>query len=164
MKTRIIYILILFATMAGQAMAQAPDAAPTGKQQSKAWEFGLGGSVYQFSRTSFSNFSQSENGYVFVLRLDHAVYGGNIYVARELNGHFYADFQGTIGVAANRQAGSWHKNMLYTAGLGLQWRLGEYFESKHIDPYLRAGIGYMRKNFEILYADTEGLDEEQMEW
>jgi outer membrane protein OmpA-like peptidoglycan-associated protein len=164
MKTRIIYLMMLLAAMAGRAVAQAPNTAPAGKQPSKAWEFGLGGSVYQFSRASFSNFSPTEAGYVFGLKLDHAVYGGNLYVARELSDHFYADFQGTVGVTTNRQTDRWRKELLYAAGLGLQWRFGEYFESTHIDPYLRAGVGYMRKNFDILYAGTEGLDDEQMKW
>jgi outer membrane protein OmpA-like peptidoglycan-associated protein len=164
MKTRIIYLMMLLTATIGQAAAQAPNTVPAGKRPSKAWEFGLGGSVYQFSRVSFGNFSPTDAGYVFDLQLDHAVYGGNLYVARELSKHFYADFQGTVGFTKNRQTDSWHKEMLYAAGLGLQWRLGEYFGSKYIDPYLRVGAGYMRKNFDILYAGTQGLDDEQMQW
>jgi hypothetical protein len=81
-----------------------------------------------------------------------------------LNDHLYADFQGTADITANQRADSRRSELLYTAGLGLQWRLGEYFGSKHTASYLRAGAGYMRKNFKILYAGTEGLDDEQMRW
>lgn len=49
-------------------------------------------------------------------------------------------------------------------GPGIQWRLGEYFGSKYIDPYIRGGISYMRKDFNILYQGTEGLSPNQMEW
>jgi hypothetical protein len=165
MKTRIIYIMILFAAMAGPAIAQAPDTTCCArKQPSTAWEFGLGGSVFQFSRISFSNFSQSETGYLFSLKLDHVIYGGNLYVARKLNSHFYLDLQGTVGMATNKLNDKSQAEWLYMIGPGLQWRLGDYFGSKYIDPYLRAGISYMHKDFEIMYADTEGLEDEQMKW
>ena len=37
------------------------------------------------------------------------------------------------------------------AGIGLQWRLGEYLHSNYIDPFLRMGANYMYKNFKINY-------------
>ena len=163
MKKIIIY-MVLFVAMANSAIAQTSDVKPADKNSSKAWEFGLGGSVFQFSRTSFSNFSQLETGYVFDLKLEQALFGGNLYVARELNDHFYLDLQGTIGTTGNKSDDYNRNKWLYMAGLGLQWRLGEYFGSKHIDPYLRAGINYMHKEFNILYAGTEGLDDQQMKW
>lgn len=52
------------------------------KKDSKAWEFGIGASVFQFSRAQFRNFTDlKDKGYIFDLKLKHAVYGGNIYVA-----------------------------------------------------------------------------------
>ena len=39
----------------------------------KAWELGVGGTVFQFSRVGFSNFTQTDNGYAFDLDLNHAV-------------------------------------------------------------------------------------------
>lgn len=131
----------------------------------KVWEFGLGGSVYQFNRVSFTNFANlNEQGYRFDLGLKHSVYAGNVYVAHELSDHFYLDFQGTAGFTkqslGNRDQNKW----LFSGGLGLQWRLGEYFNSSYIDPYLRVGAGYMRKEFSILYAGTEGLSPDEMEW
>ena len=50
------------------------------------------------------------------------------------------------------------------AGVGLQWRLGEYFKSRYVDPYLRAGINYMYKGFDILYEGSEGLEPDDMSW
>ena len=50
------------------------------------------------------------------------------------------------------------------AGVGLQWRLGEYFKSRYVDPYLRAGINYMYKGFDILYEGSEGLKPDDMSW
>ena len=154
---------MLFVAIAHHAIAQTSDVSLADKLPSKAWEFGLGGSVFQFSRTTFSNFSQLETGYIFDLKLDHVVYGGNLYVARELNRHFYLDLQGSIGTSGKGPDNN-KTEWLYMAGLGLQWRLGEYFGSKYIDPYLRAGINYMHKEFEIIYAGTEGLDDGQMKW
>ena len=50
------------------------------------------------------------------------------------------------------------------AGIGLQWRLGEYFKSRYIDPYLRAGVNYMYKDFSIIYDGSEGLAPDEMQW
>ena len=154
--------MILFVAMAYSAPAQTSDADMTDKHQAKAWEFGVGGSVFQFSRTTFSNFTQLDEGYVFNLKLEQSLFGGNLYVARELNDHFYLDLQGTIGVTGNKPDNK--TEWLYMVGPGLQWRLGEYFGSKYIDPYLRAGISYMYKDFKIMYVGTEGLDDQQMQW
>lgn len=169
MRKRIVYTILLVA-MAYSVQAQTSYDEWKAKKMleenssSKAWEFGIGGSIFQFSRTSFSNFVQLESGYLFTLKLDHAAYGGNLYAARELNDHFYVDLQGTIGTTGNKPSNTDQIEWLYMVGAGLQWRLGEYFGSKYIDPYLRAGVNYMHKEFDILYAGTEGLDDEQMKW
>ena len=132
------------------------------EKEKKAWEIGIGGTVFQFSRVGFSNFSQLENGYTFDLDLNHAVWGGGIYAARELNKHFYLDLQGSFGVT-NKSIDGKNKWMAM-AGVGLQWRLGEYFKSRYVDPYLRAGINYMYKDFQILYEGNEGLSPDEMSW
>lgn len=163
MKKGIIY-MILFAATAYPAVAQTPDAGSAEKNPAKAWEFGVGGSVFQFSRTSFSNFTQLETGYMFNLKLEQAVFGGNLYAAKELNNHFYLDLQGTIGTTGKKPDDNNKTEWLYMLGPGLQWRIGEYFGSKYIDPYLRAGISYMHKEFDIMYAGTEGLNDQQMSW
>lgn len=166
MMKRIIICALFLLTSAHFATAQ-PVGSKVVKREKyhKRWEFGLGGSVFQFSRTSFTNFSKLDEGYQFDLKMKQAVFGGNIYVARELNRHFYLDFQGTIGATKESLNNNSDKTKwLYGAALGLQWRLGAYFHSKYIDPYLRAGFGYMYKGFDINYSGTEGLSEEEMTW
>lgn len=86
-----ISLFLLFGVLS--ANAQEPTVEE--KKEKKAWEVGVGGTVFQFSRVGFSNFSQLESGYAFDLTLNHAVWGGGIYAARELNRHFYLDFQAT---------------------------------------------------------------------
>lgn len=135
------------------------------KKDSKAWEIGVGGTVFQFNRVQFSNFSQHANGsYTFDLGLKSALFGGSLYLARELSPYFYLDLQGSVGMTTDKLNGSSEDKMLYMIQPGLQWRLGEYFGSKYIDPYLRAGVGYMYKSFDINYFGTEGLSPDEMEW
>lgn len=163
---RLIIYLLLAAGCASSAFAQDSDTQPTEtKTSSKAWEVGIGGSAFQFSRASFSNFNKlSDGGYRFDLRLSHAVYGGNIYVARELTPHFYIDLQGTAGFTTQSLGNDDKNKWMFMIGPGLQWRLGEYFDSKYIDPYLRAGISYMYKDFSIFYEGEEGLAPDEMSW
>lgn len=164
-----LYILLFFLCVGGLMPLTAQEVdlklEENKEKDSKAWELGLGASVFQFSRAQFSNFADlKEDGYVFDLKLKHAVYGGNIYVARELNKHFYLDIQGTIGATQDRVNGIDKTKMLFMVGPGLQWRLGEYFGSKYIDPYLRAGVNYMNKGFNMNYTGFEGLTDEEMSW
>ena len=142
------------------AYAQKPVAEE--EKEKKAWEVGIGGTVFQFSRVGFSNFSQLESGYAFDLDLNHAVWGGGIYAARELNKHFYLDLQGNLGFTNKSIEGK--SKLLVMGGVGLQWRLGEYFKSRYVDPYLRAGVNYMYKDFKVLYDGSEGLAPDEMSW
>lgn len=155
---RKLYIALLLSLAALPTPAQEE----TDKNETKAWELGLGGTVFQFSRVGFSNFSQPANGYTFDLDLNHAVWGGSLYAARELNKHFYLDLQGSFGLT-NKSID--RKTKLMTmVGAGLQWRLGEYFKSSYVDPYLRAGINYMYKDFQIRYDGSEGTAPDEMSW
>lgn len=167
------YYTILLATImmgtpsfvAGQEMNRRVE--PEQKEKnSKAWEIGIGGSVFQFSRTHFTNFNYAENkeGYTFDLRLKHVVYGANLYFARELSKHLYLDLQGTAGLTTDWVNGKEKTRMLYQIGPGLQWRLGEYFGSKYIDPYLRVGANYMYKGFNIDYVGLEKLSNDEINW
>lgn len=163
MKIHKIFIYALLASGSIGSLS-AQETSTTEQKASKAWEIGIGGSVMQFNRTSFSNFSKIENGYQFDLSLRHSVWGGNLYIARELNSHFYLDLQGTAGFTKQALSNDDKNKWYYMAGLGLQWRLGEYFGSKYIDPYLRAGINYMHKDFQIFYDGREGLSPDEMTW
>lgn len=132
-------------------------------KERKAWEIGIGGSVWQFNRMSFSNFQKTVEGdYTYDMKNRHAVWGGQLYVARELNSHFYLDLQGNLGATDKTLNGK--TGWLGMAGLGLQWRLGEYFKSPYIDPFLRVGANYMYKGFDIHYAGDESIGTDQMQW
>lgn len=128
----------------------------------KAWELGIGGTIFQFSRVGFSSFTKLDDGYRFDMNLNHAVWGAGIYAARELKDHFYIDLQGNIGMTDKSIEGK--NKLLFMGGVGLQWRLGEYFGSRYIDPYLRVGANYMYKDFKILYSGNEGLAPDEMSW
>ena len=128
---------------------------------SKTWEFGLGGTAYQFNHVSFGNYTQLDNGgYMFEMKLENAIYGISLYAAHEIeidkfNRHFrnlYFDLSGDIGFSGK----TWgdNRNRLFTVASGLQWRVGEYFHSKYIDPYIRAGTGYVYRDF---VAGIEGI-------
>ena len=162
----IITTALLLCTLSAGAQQAAVDSLAvdtlTADKGKKAWELGIGGTVFQFSRVSYSNFTRMDDGYGFDLDLNHAVWGGGIYAARELNKHFYVDLQGSIGVTNKSIEGK--NKLLAMAGVGLQWRLGEYFHSKYIDPYLRAGVNYMYKDFKILYDGNEGPTPDEMSW
>jgi outer membrane protein OmpA-like peptidoglycan-associated protein len=129
-------------------------AAVAANAQNRAWEIGVGGSAMQFNRVRFADLVTTPDGNFVDMKLRHAVFGGNLYLARELSGAFALDFQGLIGMADKKPLGM--------AGLGLQWRLGGYFGSRHIDPFFRVGADYMYKGFDILYTDSRGGMQWQM--
>lgn len=163
MKYTLLYICCL-SFLVPSVWAQSHPIEEKAEPEKKSWEISLGGSVFHMSRTSFSNFSKGADGaYRYDLNLSHALWGGNISVARELNSHFYLDLQGTIG-ATNEALGSSDKKWYGMAGIGLQWRLGEYFGSHYVDPYLRAGMNYMYKDFKVFYTGKEGLAPDEMTW
>ncbi len=158
------FIICSLLSAASVIQIQAQDNEPK-KKPSKAWEIGIGGSVMQFNRIGFSNFNRDkENGYVFDLELKHAVWGGNIYIARELNPNLFFDVQATGGFTKYALSADNKNKWYYMVGAGLQWRFGEYFGSKYVDPYIRAGINYMYKDFDILYKGSEGLSPDEMKW
>lgn len=159
MKSKI--LIAVFSIILGVASMNAQESTGSFSKTDRVWEFGIGGTVYQFSRVGFSNFSRLDKGYAFDLNLDHALWGGGLYVARKLNNYFYLDLQSSVGFTDTATQG--HKQ-LFMAGVGLQWRLGRYFSSNYIDPYLRVGGNYMYKGFDMLYTGTEGLDDDEMSW
>lgn len=159
--TRII-LLISALFLSFYVMAQSENV-QTETKKSKAWEVGLGGTVLQFNRVGFTNFQKLDDKYIFDLKLRHAVYGGNIYVARELTKHLYFDIQGSLGFTKQNLSHTDNKNKMYfMVGGGFQWRFGEYFGSKYVDPYIRAGVSYMRKDFDVIYKENGG--DESMGW
>lgn len=128
------------------AAAQDTENIPEEKVK-RAWEIGIGGSIFQFSRVDFTGFSKAPEFYSLGLQLRHNVIGPTLYVTREINSHFYLDMQGSVGFTKQYINGKDRLRTLYMVGPGLQWRLSEYFGSKYIDPYFRVGVNYMKKNF-----------------
>lgn len=167
-KNKIRYILIgalvLLSIPAGtKSLAQDGDGTAI-RKPSRAWELGVGGSIFQFSRVDFTRFQPSGENYQLGMQLRHSVLGPNLYIARELNPYFYLDLQGTVGFTAQYIDGENQRRNLYMVGPGLQWRLGEYFESKYIDPFFRVGVNYMRKNFDMKYEGSDGDLPAEMSW
>lgn len=131
----------------------------------KAWEIGIGMNGLQITRFNVINFQTNpQGGYSIDTSKKDMLFGGHLYVARELNSFFYLDFQGMLDYSSDPVHNGHESRWVGMAGLGLQWRLGEYFHSKYIDPFFRAGINYMHKNFRINYNGMEGHDLEEMKW
>ena len=137
-------------------LPQEPNAQEETKKHSRAWEIGVGGSLINWNRVSFSNFKANTDSYFHHLRVNHIMGGPNIYIAHELLSWLYIDLQGHMGMAKNNLEQAEAKkakkyNFLYMGGLGLQLRLSPLFKSKYVDPYLRVGVNYLYKDFATTY-------------
>lgn len=169
-KNSLLYILLGgFLCLSAPSGAQDATTGTAGEvvtetKEKRAWEVGIGGSIFQFSRVDFTSFQKGSDNYRLGLQLRHNVIGPNLYIARELNPYFYLDLQGTVGFTEQYINGANKMKNLYMLGPGLQWRLGEYFDSKYIDPFFRVGVSYMKKNFDMKYQGTEGSMPEEMSW
>ncbi len=131
----------------------------------KTWEIGIGATGLQMTRFNVINFqTNNKGGYTVGTDKKDLLFGGNLYFARELNSYFYLDLQGTLGYSSDPVRNGKESRWLGMAGVGLQWRLGNYFHSDHIDPFFRVGANYMYKNFEISYNSMEEFNREQMGW
>lgn len=131
----------------------------------KAWEIGIGATGLQLTRFNIINFqTNSKGGYTIDANKRDLLFGGHLYVARELTPHFYLDLQGMLDYSSDPVRNGHESRWVGMAGLGLQWRLGEYFHSPYIDPFLRAGVNYMYKNFTLAYNGLEEFNREEMGW
>ena len=130
----------------------------------RAWEIGIGGSIFQFSRIDFTNYLSSGDTHQLNMQLRHSVIGPNLYIAHELNPHIYLDLQGSVGFTEQYVDGENKQRNLYMIGPGLQWRFGEYFNSSYIDPFVRIGVNYLKKNFDMKYNGVEGDLPQEMSW
>lgn len=146
---KICFVLALACGMLSQATAQTVET----KAIKRAWELGIGVSGYQMTRIGLLKVGTNDIGNVVDLNKRDLLFGGNIYAARELNRHFALDLQGTLGYTKDPVRMGKENRFLAHAALGLQWRLGSYFNSPYIDPFFRVGAGYMYKNFHIDYTD-----------
>lgn len=135
------------------------------EKSKKTWEFGIGGSLMQLNRMYFTNFTKHDDGYDFDLKMRHALWGGDIYIARELNKYFFLDLNAGMGGAKVYNMDNKKKTKFYyTTGLGLQWRLTPYFKSKNIEPYFRLGAQYIHREFMVDYSGVDGTDPDLMTW
>lgn len=132
----------------------------------RAWEVGIGVTGLQLTRFSVINFQKNaQNGYSLGTNKKDLLFGGQLYLARELTSHWYLDLQGGLSHASDPVFGGKKKSRwIGLAGLGLQWRLGEYFNSRYIDPFLRIGANYMYKNFTVDYNGLTEYDSKQLGW
>lgn len=93
----------------------------------KAWEIGIGATGLQMTRFNVINFhTNNKGGYTVGTNKKDFIFGGNLYFARELNSHFYLDLQGTLDYSSDPVRNGKESRWLGMAGIGLQWRLGEY--------------------------------------
>ena len=113
-------------------------------------ETGIGGSAINHTRMMVSDFHVTQGGdYVFTLE-DKLLYGGiNLYYACEVRPSFYADLQGTVGLARYYAGNKMKQGMSLLAGPGLQYR--PQVGSGWVQPYLRLGLNFYRKNFPAAY-------------
>ena len=115
-----------------------------------SFEFGLGGSAINHTRTMVSDFHQTKGGdYVFTLE-QKLLYGGlDLYSAKELKRWLYADVQATLGIASYYDQGDLIKENSVLAGPGIQIRppVGKGC----VQPYFRLGISYFHKEFPTTY-------------
>ena len=161
MKRNITWICIAIAAFVGNGVAQAQQTGnprneelKTEPKSRKAWEVGVGGSIINWNRISFSDFNAQPTNYFHHMKVNHIMGGPNLYVAREIIPWIYVDLQGQMGLAEStgKPDGSNSHDLMYMAGLGVQFRFTPLFESKYVEPYLRVGINYLHKNFEANYA------------
>lgn len=136
------------------------------KRNKKSWEIGVGGSLMQLNRVYFTDFAKNpEGGYDFNMKMRHALWGGDLYVARQLSKYFYLDLNAGMGATKVYNIDSKKETKFYyTGGLGLQWRLSPYFKSKYIEPYFRLGAQYMYRDFTVNYSDAQNIDADAMKW
>ena len=133
--------------------AQAQDVASyEDTETSRAWELGIGGSLINWNRVTLNTFQSTPAGYEYDLRNHHFFGGVNIYAARELNPWFYLDLQGTVGLPQRLQdVNDNRQHFMFMGGLGLQFRLSPLFRARWVDPYLRVGMNYVHKDFDIVH-------------
>lgn len=117
----------------------------------KCWEFGVGIDLQSLPRTYIDGFDRDASNTTDFLSIrdQRIIAGAQLYVARELNSHFYLDLQTTLNFAGDKDNSSRKTRVAITPSVGVQWRLGSYMTNKVIDPFVRAGVGYQFRNLEI---------------
>lgn len=118
---------------------------------SKATELGLGGALINWDRVSITSFERQQGDYLYNMKVNHLLGGLSLYVAQEISPWFYLDLQGALGLA---RAASGKSEFVLHGGPGLQLRATPLFKVKYVEPYLRAGVHYLHKNFAAYTSGT----------
>ena len=121
-----------------------------GRGVPREWEFGLGGAAINITRTTVSNFHQTQGGdYIFNLE-EKMLYGGaEAYAAMELNRWLFADLRGTLGLARYIESETEKQGYSLMISPGIQFR--PFVRCEWIQPYFRLGVNYFHKNFPTAY-------------
>ena len=119
-------------------------------QKAGEWEFGTGGALMNMTRVSVHDFRQSAGGnYIFSVD-KKLVHGGlELYASRRLNSWLYLDLQAMAGFARYLSGDIPKQGYSILAGPGIQFR--PFVRSRWIQPYLKVGASYYRKNFPTRY-------------
>lgn len=125
------------------------------KAPRKSWEFGIGADGINISRVSFENYTSSEKGDVYDLKMRNIVPAANVYIGRELCDWAYVDLQASAGWVKSGTSEGKDVDKLFTlAGAGLQFRFTPLLKTRLMEPYLRIGANYFYKDFPILRQGT----------
>lgn len=167
MKRNLLLLIILIVSCT-LVKAQTGNSIPIKETYRKSTEIGLGIDMHNLSRVGFQSYTSSEEGDRYRIKMRDVMFGGNIYIARELNPWLYIDLQGTIGMAKALDASSIpnDKNRLFAmVGPGIQFRLTPLFKRKYVEPYFRAGINYYYKDFLVARSSRiENFRGDYLEW
>lgn len=126
-------------------MARSQDVIPK-----RSFEMGLSGAMMNLTRTSVTDFHQTEGGdYIFTLEQKFLYGGAGLYAALELRKAIYLDAQATLGLTRYYNDGVLKQGGSLMAGPGLQLR--PFTRSEWIQPYIRVGLNYYRKDFPTRY-------------
>ncbi|MGN1214632.1 MAG: OmpA family protein [Candidatus Cryptobacteroides sp.] len=119
-------------------------------QKAGEWEFGAGGVLMNMTRVSVYNFRQAPGG-DYIFNLDQKmVHGGlELLASRRLKDWLYLDLQATAGFARYPSGDIMKQGCSFLVEPGLQYR--PFPGSRWIQPYLRVGAGYYRRNFPVRY-------------
>lgn len=120
-------------------------------KRQRTWEFGLGGTATNLTRTTVTNFRQTAGGdYIFTLD-EKLVFGGvQAYSALELKPWLYADLRADIGFARYYdKASASRQGYSFAAGPGIQFR--PFTKSEWVQPYIRLGVSCFHKSFPTSY-------------
>lgn len=169
MKKLKIISLILFILSSALLRAQTEVSVTEGNEKDKKTvEIGLGLDMHNLSRVGFQNYKSSTEGDRYSIRIRDVMFGGNIYIARELNPWFYLDLQGTIGTAKSFDAsdvGKSKNKMFAMVGPGIQFRLTPLFKKKYVEPYFRVGVNYYYKDFLVARSNKlQNFEGNYLEW